>query len=100
ARATSLISASFAFRLISLPLALGSLVFGCRDQLSLDEAGLLDAVAFVIGGQQEGAIPQGLKPAGGAPFTNERSSTNQSGHMPASAKPMIHIATAAACGLA
>src|SRR5262249_28524234 len=47
ARATSLISA--AFRLIFLPLALASLVFGCRDQLSLDEAGLLDAVAFVIG---------------------------------------------------
>src|SRR5262249_32646984 len=41
--------------------ALGSLVFGCRDQLSLDEAGLLDAVAFVIGGQQEGAIPQGFE---------------------------------------
>ena len=41
-----------------------------------------------------------LKPVGGAPFMNERSSTNQSGHMPASTKLMIHIATAAACGLA
>src|SRR5262249_10677968 len=61
ARATSLISASFAFRLISLPLALASLVFGCGGQLSLDEAGLLDAVAFVTGGQQEGAVPQGFE---------------------------------------
>jgi hypothetical protein len=40
-----------------LPLALASLVFGCGGQLSLDEAGLLDAVAFVIGGQQEGCDP-------------------------------------------
>src|SRR6516165_1407398 len=79
ARATSLIRTSFAFRLISyiwiewrrwernlkiqtiLPLALASLVFGCGGRLSLDEAGLLDAVAFVIGGQQEGAIPQGFE---------------------------------------
>src|SRR5262249_50127142 len=41
-----------------LPLALASLVFGCGGQLSSDEAGLLDAVAFVTGGQEEGAIPQ------------------------------------------
>jgi hypothetical protein len=61
---------------------------------------LLDAVAFVIGGQQEGATSKDLKPAGGVPFTNEISSTNQSGHMPASAKSMIRIATAATCGLA
>jgi hypothetical protein len=27
----------------------------------LDEAGLRDAVAFIIGGQQEGAIPQGFE---------------------------------------
>src|SRR5262249_20476648 len=77
--ATSLISASFAFRLIScicdqcprwernlkiqtiLPLALASLVFGCGGQMSSNEAGLLDAVAFIIGGQQEGAIPQGFE---------------------------------------
>jgi hypothetical protein len=44
-----------------LPLALASLVFGCGGQLSSDELGLLDAVAFVIGGQQEGAIPQGFE---------------------------------------
>jgi len=44
-----------------LPLALASLVFGCGGQLSTNEAGLLDAVAFVIGGQQEGAIPQGFE---------------------------------------
>ena len=44
-----------------LPLALASLVFGCGGQLSSDEAGLLDAVAFVTGGQQEGAIPQGFE---------------------------------------
>ena len=36
--------------------------------------------------------PKDLKPAGGAPFTDERSSTNQSDHMPASAKPMTRIA--------
>jgi hypothetical protein len=44
-----------------LPLALASLVFGCGGQPSTNEAGLLDAVAFVIGGQQEGAIPQGFE---------------------------------------
>ena len=44
-----------------LPLALGSLIFGCGGQLSSDEAGLLDAVAFVAGAQQEGAIPQGFE---------------------------------------
>ena len=44
-----------------LPLALASLVFGCGGQPSSDEAGLLDAVAFVIGGQQEGAISQGFE---------------------------------------
>ena len=44
-----------------LPLALASLVFGCGGQLSSDEAGLLDAVAFVTGGQQEGAIPRGFE---------------------------------------
>jgi hypothetical protein len=60
ARATPLINASFGFRL-SLPLALASLVFGCGGQLSLDETGLLDAVAFVTGGQQEGAVPQGFE---------------------------------------
>jgi hypothetical protein len=44
-----------------LPLALASLVFGCEGPLSSDEAGLLDAVAFVTGGQQEDAIPQGFE---------------------------------------
>ena len=44
-----------------LPLALASLVFGCGGQLSSDEAGLMDAVAFVTGGQQEGAMPQGFE---------------------------------------
>ena len=29
--------------------------------MSSNEAGLLDAVAFVTGGQQEGAIPQGFE---------------------------------------
>jgi hypothetical protein len=44
-----------------LPLALASLVFGCGGQLSSDEAGLMDAVAFVTGGQEEGAMPQGFE---------------------------------------
>jgi hypothetical protein len=44
-----------------LPLALASLVFGCGGQMSSNEAGLLDAVAFLTGGQQEGAIPQGFE---------------------------------------
>jgi hypothetical protein len=44
-----------------LPLALASLVSGCGGQMSSNEAGLLDAVAFIIGGQQEGAIPQGFE---------------------------------------
>jgi len=42
-----------------LLLGLASLVFGCEGRLSSDEAGLLDAVAFVTGGQQEGAQPHG-----------------------------------------
>jgi hypothetical protein len=44
-----------------LLLALASLVCGCERPLSSDEAGLLDAVAFVTGGQQEGAMPQGFE---------------------------------------
>jgi hypothetical protein len=44
-----------------LLLGLASLVFGCGGQLTSDEAGLLDAVAFVTGGQQEGTIPQGFE---------------------------------------
>ena len=44
-----------------LLLALASLVCGCEAPLSSDEAGLLDAVAFVTGGQQEDAIPQGFE---------------------------------------
>jgi hypothetical protein len=39
-----------------LPLALASLVSGCGGQMSSNEAGLLDAVAFIIGGQQERGI--------------------------------------------
>ena len=49
--------------------------------MSSNEAGLLDAVAFIIGGQQEGAIPQGFETR-------------------SSAKPMIRIPTAATCRLA
>ena len=49
--------------------------------MSSNEAGLLDAVAFIIGGQQEGAIPQGFE---------TRSSANA----------MIRIPTAATCRLA
>ena len=63
--------------------------------MSSNEAGLLDAVAFIIGGQQEGATPQGFETHWRRTFTDERSSTNQSGHMSVSAKPMISIATAA-----
>ena len=44
-----------------LLLGLASLVFGCGGQLSSDEAGLLDAVAFITGGEQEDAIPQGFE---------------------------------------
>jgi len=42
-------------------LGLAGLILGCEGRLSPDEAGMLDAVAFVIGGQQEGAIPQGFE---------------------------------------
>jgi hypothetical protein len=42
-----------------LLLGLASLLFGCEGRLSSEEAGLLDAVAFVTGGQQEGAQPHG-----------------------------------------
>jgi hypothetical protein len=44
-----------------LLLGLASLICGCEGRLSPDEAGLLDAVSFVIGGQQEGAMPQGFE---------------------------------------
>src|SRR5262245_1053692 len=39
------------------------LLAACRGRWGniTDEAGLLDAVAFVTGGQQEGAIPQGFE---------------------------------------
>jgi hypothetical protein len=42
-----------------LLLGLASLIFGC--EATSDEAGLLDAVAFVTGGQQEGTMPQGFE---------------------------------------
>jgi hypothetical protein len=44
-----------------LLLGLASLICGCEARLTPDEAGLLDAVAFVIGGQEEGALPQGFE---------------------------------------
>src|SRR6266496_1249047 len=44
-----------------LLLGLASLICGCEARLTPDEAGLLDAVSFVIGGQQEGALPQVLE---------------------------------------
>jgi hypothetical protein len=44
-----------------LLLGLASLIFGCESRLTSDEAGLLDAVAFVTGGQQEGEQPQGFE---------------------------------------
>src|SRR5262249_951160 len=40
---------------------IGKPSFRMGGQLSSDEAGLLDAVAFVTGGQEEGAIPQGFE---------------------------------------
>jgi len=44
-----------------LLLGLASLVCGCESRLGSDEAGLIDAVAFVTGGQQEGELPQGFE---------------------------------------
>jgi hypothetical protein len=44
-----------------LLLGLASLIFGCEGPVTSDEAGLLDAVAFVTGGQQEGTMPQGFE---------------------------------------
>jgi hypothetical protein len=44
-----------------LLLGLASLICGCESRLSSDEAGLLDAVAFVTGGQQEGDLPHGFE---------------------------------------
>jgi len=44
-----------------LLLGLASLLFGCEGRSATDEAGLLDAVAYVTGGQQEGAQPQGFE---------------------------------------
>ena len=44
-----------------LLLGLASLICGCEARLTTDEAGLLDAVSFVIGGQQEGEQPQGFE---------------------------------------
>ena len=44
-----------------LLLGLASLICGCESRLGSDEAGLIDAVAFVTGGQQEGELPQGFE---------------------------------------
>src|SRR5262249_2654086 len=44
-----------------LLLGLATLLFGCEGRSATDEAGLLDAVAYVTGGQQEGAQPQGFE---------------------------------------
>jgi hypothetical protein len=44
-----------------LLLGLASLMCGCESRLGSDEAGLIDAVAFVTGGQQEGDLPQGFE---------------------------------------
>lgn len=44
-----------------LLLGLASLICGCEARLTSDEAGLLDAVAFIIGGQEDGALPQGFE---------------------------------------
>ncbi|HKD35350.1 MAG TPA: hypothetical protein VKB78_01075, partial [Pirellulales bacterium] len=38
-----------------------SLICGCESRLGSDEAGLLDAVSFVTGGQKEGDLPQGFE---------------------------------------
>jgi hypothetical protein len=42
-------------------LGLASLICGCESRLGSDEAGLIDAVAFITGGQQEGDLPQGFE---------------------------------------
>ena len=44
-----------------LLLGLASLICGCESRLNSDEAGLIDAVAFLTGGQQEGELPQGFE---------------------------------------
>jgi len=44
-----------------LLLGMASLICGCESRLGSDEAGLLDAVSFVTGGQQEGDLPQGFE---------------------------------------
>ena len=44
-----------------LLLGLASLMCGCESRLGSDEAGLIEAVAFVTGGQQEGDLPQGFE---------------------------------------
>jgi hypothetical protein len=44
-----------------LLLGLAGLLCGCESRLNSDEAGLLDAVAFVTGGQQEGEQAQGFE---------------------------------------
>jgi hypothetical protein len=44
-----------------LLLGLAGLICGCESRLGSDEAGLIDAVAFLTGGQQEGELPQGFE---------------------------------------
>jgi hypothetical protein len=44
-----------------LLLGLASMILGCEARLTPEQAGLLDAVAFVTGGQQEGAQQQGFE---------------------------------------
>src|SRR5262249_801039 len=44
-----------------LLLGLAGMILGCEGRLTPEQAGLLDAVAFVTGGQQEGAQQQGFE---------------------------------------
>ena len=77
-----------------LLLGLATLLFGCEGRSATDEAGLLDAVAYVTGGQQEGAQPQGFETRGGAPSTAERFTMNRSAKIRVSATQTTPIATA------
>jgi len=44
-----------------LLLGLAGMILGCESRLTPERAGLLDAVAFITGGQQEGAQQQGFE---------------------------------------
>ena len=77
-----------------LLLGLAGMILGCEGRLSPDEAGLLDAVSFVIGGQQEGAQQQGFETRWRRTVEGRQIQYESIPRIPGSAKQTIRIVKA------